>query len=142
MTIVLKRTLGSRLAAGLHRRARHFPPYQAWLHHGHRKARAAHQNRVSNNGKLDDLYQELRTYGVAQRHIRYFGVPYEAMLLAADRLCAELAAQPAEGIHYQDIMDDERVVAEPSRISLPFPSQFSIWSSGTWACPCATSGWR
>lgn len=113
MTIIWKETLGSRLAVGLHCRARTFPPYEAWLRHGHRKARAAYRNRLSNNGELDDLFRELRTDGVAQRHLDYFGAPYEAMVAAADRLCADLAAQPVEGAHFRDVPDDERLLAEP-----------------------------
>jgi hypothetical protein len=113
MTIIRKETFSSRLAASLHFRARVFPPYEAWLRHGHRRARATYRTRLSNNGKLDDLHQELRANGVAQRHLAYFGAPYEAMVAAADRMCAELAAQPAEGIHFRDVDDDERMLAEP-----------------------------
>lgn len=113
MTIIWKETLGSRLAVSLHCRARTFPPYEAWLRRGHRKARAAYRDRLSNNGELDDLCQELRAYGVAQRHLGYFGAPYEAMVAAADRLCAELAAQPVDGAHFRDVPDDERLLAEP-----------------------------
>jgi hypothetical protein len=123
MTIIWKETFGSRLAVSLHSRARNFPPYQAWLHHGHRKARAAYRDRLSNDGKLDDLYQELRANGVAQRHLGYFGAPYERMVVAADRLCAELAAQPVEGIHFRDVPDDERLLAdsEPYLFALSEP---------------------
>jgi hypothetical protein len=113
MTIIWKETLGSRLAVSLHYRARTFPPYDAWLRHGHRKARTACRDRLSNNGELDDLCQELRANGVAQRHLGYFGAPYEAMVAAADRLCAELAAQPVEGAHFRDVPDDERLLADP-----------------------------
>jgi hypothetical protein len=113
MTIIWKETLGSRLAVSLHCRARNFSPYEAWLRHGHRKARAAYRDRLSNNGELDDLFQELRANGVAQRHLGYFGAPYEAMVAAADRLCAELAAQPVEGAHFRDVPDDKRLLAEP-----------------------------
>jgi hypothetical protein len=113
MTIIWKETRASKLAVSLHYRARTFAPYEAWLRHGHRRARAAHRDRLSNIGKLDDLYQELRANGVAQRHLGYFGAPYEAMVAAADRLCAELAAQPVEGIHFRDVHDDGRLLAEP-----------------------------
>ncbi len=113
MTIVWKDTFSSRLAISLHSRAMKLSPYRAWLRQGHRKARDAYRDRLSNNGDLDDLCQELRTNGVAQRHIGYFGVPYEAMVSAADRFCAELAAQPAEGAHFRDMSDDERLLAEP-----------------------------
>lgn len=113
MTIIWKETLGSRLAVGLHYRARKFQPYEAWLRHGHRKARAASGDRLPNNGELDDLCRELRANGVAQRHLGYFGVPYEAMVAAADRLCAELEAQPVEGAHFRDVPDDERLLAVP-----------------------------
>lgn len=113
MAIIWKKTLSSRLAVGLHSRARRFPPYEAWLRHGHRKARVAYRDRLPNNGELDDLCRELRAYGVAQRHLEYFGAPYEAMVAAADRLCAELAAQPVEGAHFRDVPDDERLLAEP-----------------------------
>jgi hypothetical protein len=111
------------LAVSLHSRARNFPPYQAWLHHGHRKARAAYRDRLSNDGKLDDLYQELRANGVAQRHLGYFGAPYERMVAAADRLCAELAAQSVEGTHFRDVPDDERLLAdsEPYLFALSEP---------------------
>jgi hypothetical protein len=35
------------------------------------------------------------------------------MVAAADRLCAELAAQPVEGAHFRDVPDDERLLADP-----------------------------
>src|SRR4029077_4655454 len=64
-----------------------------------------------------------RTYGVAQRPLGYFGAPYEAMVAAADRLCAELAAPPVEGghsrdvpveaLHSGDVPDAEPLLAEP-----------------------------
>jgi hypothetical protein len=95
MTIIWKETRGSKLAVSLHYRARNFAPYEAWLRHGHRRARAAYLGRLSHNGELDDLYQELRVQGVAQRHLGYFGAPYEAMVAAADRLCAERACPSA-----------------------------------------------
>lgn len=113
MAIIWKPTLRSKLAIGLHYRARNFPPYEAWLRYGHRKARAACRDQLPASSKLDDLCQELRTNGVAQRHLDYFGAPYEAMLAAADRLCAELAAQPVDGPHFRDVPDDERLLAEP-----------------------------
>jgi hypothetical protein len=114
MTIIWKKTLGSKLAIGLHYRARTFPLYEAWLRRGNRKARAAYRDRLSNNGKLDDLCQELRTVGVAQRHLDYFGVPYEAMVAAADRMCAELATRPADyGGTEVGVRDDARMLAEP-----------------------------
>ena len=114
MTIIWKETRGSKWAVSLHYKARdYFPPYEAWLRRGHRKARAAHVGQLSNGGELDGLCRELRTYGVAQRPIGYFGAPYEAMVAAADRLCAELAAQPVEGVHFRDVPDDERLLAEP-----------------------------
>ena len=114
MTIIWKETLGSKLALSLHCRARNLPPYEAWLRHGHRKARAACRNFLPDNCKLDDLCQELHAHGVAQRHLSYFGAPYEEMVAAADRLCAELAAEPVEGPHFRDVQDDERLLAEPS----------------------------
>jgi len=113
MTLIWKETRGSRLAISLHYRARTFPAYEAWLRYGHRRARAAYRGRLSNNGALEDLRRELHAYGVAQRHLGYFGVPYDAMVAAADRLCAELAAQPVEGSHFRDVPDDERLLAEP-----------------------------
>jgi hypothetical protein len=113
MTIIWKETSASKWAVRLHYRARPFPAYEAWLRHGHRKARAAYRDRVSSNGELDDLCRELRANGVAQRHLDYFGAPYEAMVAAADRLCAELAAEPVEGAHFRDVPDDERMLAEP-----------------------------
>lgn len=113
MAIIWKETFDSRLAVSLHCRARNFAPYEAWLRHGHRKARAAYRSRLSSNGGLDDLYEELRTNGVAQRDLAYFGAPYESMVAAADRMCAELAAQPAEGAHFRDVPDDERLLADP-----------------------------
>jgi hypothetical protein len=114
MTIIWKETRSSKWALSLHYRARTFPPYEAWLRRGHRKARAAYRDRLPSNVALDDLCQELRSYGVAQHHLRYFGVPYEAMVAAADRMCAELAAQPVEGANfYDDLDDDERMLAEP-----------------------------
>ena len=95
MTIIWKETRGSKWAVSLHYKAQdYFPPYEAWLRRGHRKARAAHVGQLSNGGELDGLCRELRTYGVAQRPLGYFSAPYEAMVAAADRLCAELAAQP------------------------------------------------
>jgi hypothetical protein len=30
------------------------------------------------------------------------------MVVAADRLCAERAARPVEGVHYRDVLEDER----------------------------------
>ena len=114
MTIIWTESLRSKLAVSLHYKARdYFPPYEAWLRRGHRKARAAHVGQLSNGGELDGLCRELRTYGVAQRPLGYFGAPYEAMVAAADRLCAELAAQPVEGVHFRDVPDDERLLAEP-----------------------------
>jgi hypothetical protein len=113
MTIIWKETLGSKLAVSLHYRARTVPLYEAWLRRGHRKARAACRDSLPHNSELEDLCQELRTRGVAQRHLGYFGAPYEEMVAAADRLCAELAAEPAEGDHFRDIQDDERLLAEP-----------------------------
>jgi hypothetical protein len=59
------------------------------------------------------LCQELRANGVAQRHLNYFGAPYGAMVAAADRLCAELAAQPVEGAHFRDVPEDDRLLADP-----------------------------
>ena len=112
MTIIWKQSLGLKSDVSLYYRARNFVPYEAWLRHGHRRARAAYQGRLSHNGELDDLYQELRVQGVAQRHLGYFGAPYEAMVAAADRLCLELAAQPVEGARFRDVPDDERLLAE------------------------------
>jgi hypothetical protein len=113
MTIIWKETRSSKWAVSLHYRARTFSPYEAWLRHGHRKARAAYRDRLSSNGELDDLCRELRAYGVAQRRLECFGAPYEAMVAAADRLCAELAAEPVKGAHFRDVPDDERLLAEP-----------------------------
>jgi hypothetical protein len=123
MTIIWKQTLGSRLAVSLHYRARNFRLYDAWLRRGHRKARADCSGRLSTNGELDDLCQELRANGVAQRHLAYFGAPYEAMIAAADRVCAELAAQPIEGEHFRDVPNDERLLAdaEPYLFTLSEP---------------------
>jgi hypothetical protein len=114
MAIIWKETFGSKLAVSLHYRARTFAPYEAWLRHGHRRARAACRRLLPEHSKLDDLCQELRARGVAQRHLGYFGAPYEEMVAAADKLCAELAAQPVEGEHFRDVQNDERLLAEPS----------------------------
>jgi hypothetical protein len=35
------------------------------------------------------------------------------MVAAADRLCAELAAQPVEGAHFRDVPEDDRLLADP-----------------------------
>jgi hypothetical protein len=35
------------------------------------------------------------------------------MVAAADRMCAELAAQPVEGVHFRDVSDGQRLPAEP-----------------------------
>ena len=65
MPIVWKETPGSRLAISLHYKARdYFPPYEAWLRWGHRKARTAYRERLSTGGKLvanGDLITTLRT---------------------------------------------------------------------------------
>ncbi len=87
--------------------------YDAWLRRGHRKARADCKGRLSNTGELEDLCRELRANGVAQRHLDHFGTPYGAMIAAADELCAELAAQPAEGDHFRDVTDDGRILSDP-----------------------------
>ena len=113
MTIIWKGTGRSRLALGLHSRARAFALYEAWLRHGHQKARATYRDQLPNNAKMHDLYQELRAYGVAQRHIDYFGVPYEAMVTAADRLCALLAARPADGTHSWDVGENDGLLTDP-----------------------------
>lgn len=109
MTFVRSEGVTSRVTMGLHARARKLAPYEAWLRFGHRRARARYRDRLSGDIALDDVCRDLRARGVTQRRLADLETPYDAMIEAADRLCAELAAQPSG----HGRVDPERILAEP-----------------------------
>lgn len=124
MTILWKETRGSKWAVRLHYRARRFPAYDAMLRHGHRVARLRHRDDLPmTQGTLHELRRELRAHGVAQRPLEALGLPFEATVAAADRLCADLRLLPSDtAAHFYDVSDDDVVQApEPYLFGLSRP---------------------
>jgi hypothetical protein len=114
MTILWKQTRGSRWAVRAHYRARELPPYDAMLRHGHRLSRLRHREDLpTTTGALQELRRDLRAHGVAQRPLEALGVPIEATVAAADRLCADLRLLPSDtGVNFHVASDDD-LIREP-----------------------------
>jgi hypothetical protein len=114
MTILWKETRGSKWAVRAHYRARQLPPYDAVLQHGHRLSRLRHRDGLpTTDGALGELRREVRARGVAQRPLAALGVPFEATVAAADRLCDDMRELPSDtAAHYYDVSDDD-LVREP-----------------------------
>lgn len=112
--MVWKETRGSKWAVRVHSGARALPPYDSMLRHGHRVSRLRHRDEMPTSGStLRELRRELRADGVAQRPLEALGVPCEATVAAADRLCADLSALPADaGPHYL-VAPDSDLIREP-----------------------------
>jgi hypothetical protein len=114
MTILWKETRGSKWAVRAHYRARALPPYDAMLRHGHRVSRLRHRADLPmTSGPLHELRRELRAYGVAQRPLEALGVPFEATVSAADRMCADLRLLPSDTEDHYYVASDDELIREP-----------------------------
>jgi hypothetical protein len=107
-------SLYAKTTASLHFRVLGLAPYKAMVRRSRAKAKANLRLPCAEHSYLVD---EMRENGVAQRHLDGFGVPYAAMLAAADRMCAELARDSAPELpHHYGVHRDvsgARLLADP-----------------------------
>jgi hypothetical protein len=108
-------TFSSKWAVRLHQRSRRFTPYDAVLRRAHRMERQRLRDDLPTiTGTWQELRRELRAHGVAQRPLDVLGVPFEATVIAADRLCAAMSLLPndPESPSYYDVGPDD-LIREP-----------------------------